>query len=198
MLKLYLFSHKVNSKTFIINSSSTHYNKVASSCPHWKHTYSLISFCKIKLTGTHTSRSPFSSKAPRTQYFTLFKLHSDADRQTCLKLPNPLTTSLRRGQNQHYCQEPRSTTRTSSCTGTQRGLWICQSPTQERKFSWGEPWASFKLILFCSKRQKMSLLNHTHLKTYFCTFIIHTMQFQKCWNLLPLQNSLSCSFFRYR
>lgn len=118
MLKLYLFSHKVCSRTFIINSSSTCYDKVASSCSHWEHTYSLAFLCKIKLRGTNTSRSSFSSQAPRAQYFPQTALRC---RQTCLKLPNPPTTRLRRGQNQHRCQEPRSTAHTSSCTGTHQG-----------------------------------------------------------------------------
>lgn len=101
-----------------------HTEITASSSP-WENTYLLIFFCKIKLTGTHTSRFYFiviKANAPRSST-SLYQ----AARRRSGQLARSLTASPR------------------SCTGPCRGD---AGSVGQRKVSYGETWAS--LSYFCS------------------------------------------------
>lgn len=108
------------------------HTEIAASSSPWENTYLLIFFCKIKLTGTHTSRFYFiiiKANAPRpsTSLYQAARRHS---RQTC-RITDSQPQELRRS--------------------SWRRCWIRGSvghSVGQRKVSYGEPWAS--LSYFCS------------------------------------------------
>lgn len=176
MLKLCLFSHKVCSRTFIINSSSTHYDKVASSCSHWERTYSSAFLCKIRLRGTNRSRSSFLSRAPRAQYFAFLKPLSNADRLASKSLIHRQPGSGEAKTNIAARSRAAQLTPVAARELAKGTANLPESRTRQKCLLGGTS-VQFKLFLFCSKRQKMCLLNPTHLKTHFCTFVTHAIWF---------------------